>query len=103
MLRCQLHVVLRHVAPDLPLTTTATGCDRCKENHFMADIDSVGAPESLENIYKRRFGPDVEFRQRMWRVLCKSYFQRYVSASATVLEVGAGYCEFINNIKAGRK
>lgn len=69
----------------------------------MADIDSVGAPESLENIYKRRFGPDVEFRQRMWRVLCKNFFQRYVPTSATVLEVAAGYCEFINNIKAGRK
>ncbi|MBA2276900.1 MAG: class I SAM-dependent methyltransferase [Chloroflexia bacterium] len=39
----------------------------------------------------------------MWDVLCSAFFQRYVPPSGTVLEVGAGYCEFINSIKAGRK
>jgi SAM-dependent methyltransferase len=56
-----------------------------------------------EVIYKRRFGPDLAFRRRMWQVLCTRFFQRYVPAQSTVLEVGAGYCEFINSIKAKHK
>ena len=69
----------------------------------MPDVQPVDTAGALEDIYKRRFGPDVMFRQRMWKVLCKSFFQRYVPTTATVLEVGAGYCEFINNITAARK
>lgn len=57
----------------------------------------------VEAIYKRRFTPDLAARQQMWRVLCKGFFQRFVPDNATVLEVGAGYCEFINTIRAGAK
>jgi len=56
----------------------------------------------LSRIYRTRFGKDIEFRDRMWKVLCK-FFQRYVPEDAAVLDVAAGYCEFINNIKAARK
>lgn len=58
---------------------------------------------SLVTIYERRFGPHLAFRQKMWQVLCKNFFQKYVSIDSSVLEVGAGYCEFINNIKASHK
>lgn len=57
----------------------------------------------LADIYRRRFGPDVEFRRVMWRILCEQFFQRYVPKGATVMEVGAGYCEFINAIGASRR
>ncbi len=63
----------------------------------------MGADLSLEAIYERRFGPDFEFRQQMWSVLCEHFFQRYIPPTSSVLEVGAGYCEFINHIRAGRK
>jgi len=53
-------------------------------------------------MYSRRFGEDIEFRDRMWKVLCK-FFQGYIPESSVVLDVAAGYCEFINNIKAKRK
>ena len=39
----------------------------------------------------------------MWRVLCDQFFQRYVAPEATILELGAGYCEFLNQIHAKRK
>ena len=39
----------------------------------------------------------------MWHVFCVDFFQRYVPADAVILDVGAGYCEFINNIKGKRK
>ncbi|HEX6179272.1 MAG TPA: class I SAM-dependent methyltransferase [Thermoanaerobaculia bacterium] len=57
----------------------------------------------LAGMYDRRFAGEARFRVAMWRVLCQKFFQRYVDRSATVLEVGAGHCEFINNIEAARK
>jgi SAM-dependent methyltransferase len=57
----------------------------------------------VEAIYKRRFTPDLAARQQMWQVLCSGFFQRYIPTNAVVLEVGAGYCEFINSIRAGAK
>jgi SAM-dependent methyltransferase len=56
----------------------------------------------LSRMYDRRFGSDAEFRDKMWKVL-GGVFQKYVPEGAAVADIGAGYCEFINNIKAGRK
>lgn len=57
----------------------------------------------VQSIYARRFTPDLEFRNEMWKILCRDFFQRYVDTNSRVLEMGAGYCEFINNIQAGHK
>lgn len=57
----------------------------------------------VQNIYARRFTPDLHFRDKMWKILCRDFFQRYISKNSRVLEVGAGYCEFINNINADYK
>lgn len=64
---------------------------------------STSSSEMLETIYKRRFGPDLDFRTKMWETLCRRFFQQFIAPSDTVLEVGAGYCEFINNIHARHK
>lgn len=60
-------------------------------------------PMDVDAIYRRRFSPSLVSRDSMWRELCTGFFQRYVPAESVVLEVGAGYCEFINNIVAARK
>ena len=57
----------------------------------------------LAGMYDRRFAGEAQFRVAMWQVLCRKFFQRYVDRNATVLEVGAGHCEFINNIEAAKK
>ncbi len=57
----------------------------------------------LAAIYQRRLGTDLAFRQRLWHTLCAEFFQRYVPTESAVLEIGAGYCEFINAIRARRK
>lgn len=57
----------------------------------------------LKEMYKRRFGNDIEFRNKMWEILCRDFFQKYIPESSAVLDVGAGYCEFINKIKAIKK
>jgi SAM-dependent methyltransferase len=59
--------------------------------------------QQLEAFYERRFTPDVQFRQEMWQVLCQEFFQAYVRPDSSIVEIAAGYCEFINNIKAARK
>lgn len=57
----------------------------------------------VKSIYARRFTPDLEFRDAMWKILCRDFFQQYVVGTSHVLEIGAGYCEFINNIQAEHK
>lgn len=57
----------------------------------------------LERTYHRRFGKDIEFRNKMYHVLCSEFFQEYIPEDTVVLDVAAGYCEFINNIKAKKK
>jgi ubiquinone/menaquinone biosynthesis C-methylase UbiE len=54
-------------------------------------------------VYGRRFAADASFRSAMWRVICTDYLQRFIPAGATVLDVAAGHCEFINNIRAAHK
>jgi SAM-dependent methyltransferase len=49
--------------------------------------------------YRRtRFRPHAG-RETLWATLCGSYFQRLVAPEFHVLELGAGYANFINNIQ----
>lgn len=41
-------------------------------------------------------------REQLWGYLTR-YLQRYVPADAAVMELGAGYCYFINNVSAARR
>ena len=57
----------------------------------------------LSRIYAQRFAANLDYRKRVWRVLIDSFFQRYISRNAAVLDLGCGYGEFINQVQAGRK
>jgi len=54
----------------------------------------------ITRLYRLRFSKDLEIRNAIWEVLCREFFQKYIRASDCVCDLGAGYCEFINNIKA---
>jgi SAM-dependent methyltransferase len=58
----------------------------------------------LDQLYNRRF-PEATRQRRdaVWKVLCRNWLDRYSAPEARVLEVAAGYCEFINNIQAGER
>ncbi len=59
---------------------------------------------SLNDLYQNRFQSEVrEQRNVLWQTLCKYWIQRYVKSDATVLDLAAGQCEFINNINCGDK
>lgn len=55
-------------------------------------------------IYKTRFGEQERIsRIELWRVLCRHWFPKFIAGDAAVLDLGAGYCEFINNIACGER
>jgi len=54
----------------------------------------------LARVYANRFAPFQEYRRRVWQVLVANFFQKLVPESATVLDLGCGYGEFINAVKA---
>lgn len=59
--------------------------------------------QELSKIYHRRFLSTAAYRNRVWQVLTREFFSQWVKPDATVLDLGCGYGEFINNITAGRK
>jgi SAM-dependent methyltransferase len=63
------------------------------------------APSSTElrDIYERRFAALESRRTEVWKVLCGRFFERWVKPTDAVMDLGAGYCEFINCVRAGKK
>ncbi len=57
----------------------------------------------LEIIYGNRFEGSEEYRNRVWKALIQDWFQRRIPADSTVLDLGCGYGQFINNVVCGRK
>lgn len=58
----------------------------------------------LNKLYSNRFNEkEIEFKDKMWKTLCKDFFQQFINDNDTVLDTGGGYCEFINNIKCAKK
>lgn len=53
----------------------------------------------MSNYYKTRYTYDSG-RSKVWRAISE-FLQKFINCdSDTVLDLGAGYCDFINNIKA---
>src|SRR5438128_2389267 len=47
---------------------------------------------------------EIEQRKAIWRVLVDDFFQKYINENEdTVLDIGCGWGEFINAVKARRK
>jgi SAM-dependent methyltransferase len=64
--------------------------------------DTAGA--ELARLYQARFSrADVASKDRVWALLCRDFFARFVNQGDRVLEIAAGYCEFINHIQCAEK
>jgi SAM-dependent methyltransferase len=58
----------------------------------------------LDRLYAVRFHEDERrSKAQLWRIMCVTFFAAYVPEGACVLDLGAGYCDFINNISARRR
>lgn len=66
-------------------------------------MDAASTREELRQVYERRFGGSLAYRGRVWDVLVQKYFERYVRPSNAVLDLGAGYGEFINRVRCAKK
>ena len=59
--------------------------------------------QDLEQMYRLRFAQTQGYRKKVWAVLTSRFFQQFFSLTDTVLDLGCGYGEFINQIKCGAK
>ncbi len=58
----------------------------------------------IQIFYRNRFkNNEYEFRDRVWKILCERVFQKMIYEKDTLIDIGAGYCEFINYINCKRK
>ena len=58
----------------------------------------------LKGLYRNRFDEKDRTRKaRVWNVLYRRVFARWIRAEDTVIDLGAGFCEFINAVRAGRR
>ena len=60
-------------------------------------------PGDLQKLYTMRFTGQETYRNRIWKLLTSEFFSRWVQPTHTVLDLGCGYGEFINNISASKK
>jgi len=58
----------------------------------------------LDRLYAARFhDAERESKAQLWRVICQEFFANYVPKEGCVVDLGAGYCDFVNNISARRR
>lgn len=55
------------------------------------------SPGDLQHLYRARFARRSAYRQKVWTVLSQ-FFSRWVSPDSDVLDLGCGWCEFINSV-----
>lgn len=57
----------------------------------------------IKSIYRNRFSATEKDREAVWKALVEHYFQKWVPENSAVVDLGAGYCTFINNVKAATR
>ncbi|MFB2881269.1 class I SAM-dependent methyltransferase [Floridanema aerugineum] len=60
--------------------------------------------EYLKKLYSNRFDPHQrKAKIALWKTLTDEFLQKYIDPESVVLDIGGGYCEFINQVKAREK
>ncbi|HYX33199.1 MAG TPA: methyltransferase domain-containing protein [Oligoflexus sp.] len=58
----------------------------------------------LANLYTARFSPkDKTLKAELWNTLVNEFLQKYIRLNSTVVDIGGGYCEFLNAVSAKEK
>jgi SAM-dependent methyltransferase len=68
-----------------------------------AQLTEDAGTAELAREYELRFAAHATYRRKVWAMLVRDVFQRYVPEQGTILELGCGWGEFINQIRAGAK
>ena len=70
----------------------------------VAKMEKAVDGNSLSKLYRNRFGPEqLPRKYAIWQAINKTFIQKYIAPSDIVLDVAAGYGEFINTISASEK
>ena len=64
--------------------------------------NQVSASNEFENYFRARFLYDPR-RDLVWKEVCDFLQNKYIPEDTTILDLGAGYCNFINNIRGKTK
>ncbi len=57
-----------------------------------------------QKVYVQRWeDPELERVSKVWQVLTKAFFQKIIGENAKVLDIGCGFCHFLNHLKANEK
>lgn len=60
--------------------------------------------QELIKLYNIRFTDrSIANKNKIWQILCKHFFKRWVKKSDTIMDLACGYGEFINHIDAHKK
>lgn len=59
---------------------------------------------TVKKYYQDRFNQEENSdRHIVWKTLCGVWLQKYIKKTDCVIDFGAGYCEFLNNINCAEK
>src|SRR3989344_821873 len=58
----------------------------------------------VKKLYNSRFSSFERVRkEKLWKILCREFLQKFIHPTDTIVDLGAGECEFINNIHGQKK
>lgn len=62
------------------------------------------SPDELQRLYRHRFDErSREAKQRLWKAIVESYFQKFIAPTDAVLDMGCGFGEFLNHVRCARR
>lgn len=69
-----------------------------------AELVRAVTGEDVQRIYRHRFSEaDRAQKAEIWRAVVETGLQPWIPASATVLDIGCGYGEFLNHVRCARR
>ena len=67
-------------------------------------ISHMNPEEYLKKLYSNRFDSQQrKTKVALWKVLIEGFLQKHIGQESIILDIGGGYCEFINQIQAREK
>ncbi len=67
-------------------------------------ISQMNPEEYLKKLYSNRFdSKQRKAKVALWKVLIEGFLQKHVGQDSVILDIGGGYCEFINQVQAREK
>jgi SAM-dependent methyltransferase len=70
---------------------------------MLDDSSPESLPKDLQEIYSRRFRGTLGYRNLVWQTLTADFFSHWIRPADRVLDLGCGYCQFINHIACAEK